>query len=66
MPLPCNFLLPNEQAALLEALRRDTQCERRKALHCIAAADYHLQNVPMNVRLLEAFGYREHSYESFW
>lgn len=61
MPLPCDFLLPDEDAALLEALRRDTQCERRKALQGTAAAAYHLQNIRMNVRLLDAAGYREHT-----
>lgn len=66
MSLPCACLLPNERVALIAALRRDLQRERHKALLDAAMAPYHLQNIRMNVRLLEAFGYREHSHESFW
>ncbi|MFC5460054.1 hypothetical protein [Massilia niabensis] len=52
------YLLPNERIALIEALRRDTESERDKAVRDPRWAAYHLQNVRLNVRILEAFGYR--------
>jgi hypothetical protein len=55
-------LFPNEQKALIEALRRDAQCERDKAFLNPALAEYHLQNARMSVRILEAFGQREERY----
>ncbi|OON64062.1 hypothetical protein B0920_12240 [Massilia sp. KIM] len=58
MKLLNDYLLPNERTALIEALRRDTENERLKALQYPQWRDYHLQNVRLNVRILEAFGYR--------
>lgn len=53
-----DYLLPDERAALAEALRRDAESERRKAAQDPRWTAYHLQNVRLNVRILEAFGYR--------
>lgn len=53
-----DYLLPNERTALAEALRRDTESERAKAMQDPKWTAYHLQNVRLNVRILEAFGYR--------
>lgn len=53
-----DYLLPNERAALAEALRRDAESERNKAAQDPRWTAYHLQNVRLNVRILEAFGYR--------
>lgn len=58
MSLLDHYLLPNERVALAEALRRDIENERAKALRHPQWRDYHLQNVRLNVRILEAFGYR--------
>jgi hypothetical protein len=58
MKLPNIYLLPNERTALVEALRRDIENERDKAATDPAWMDYHLYNVRLNVRILEAFGYR--------
>lgn len=58
MKLPTIYLLPNERTALVEALRRDIENERDKAAMDPAWMDYHLYNVRLNVRILEAFGYR--------
>jgi hypothetical protein len=58
MKLPNIYLLPNERTALVEALRRDIENERDKAAMDPAWMDYHLYNVRLNVRILEAFGYR--------
>jgi hypothetical protein len=58
MKLPTIYLLPNERTALVEALRRDIENERDKAAMNPAWMDYHLYNVRLNVRILEAFGYR--------
>jgi hypothetical protein len=58
MKLPNVYLLPNERTALVEALRRDIQNERDKAEIDPAWMDYHLYNVRLNMRILEAFGYR--------
>jgi hypothetical protein len=52
-------LLPNERAALIEALRRDARRERDQALLHPASSEYHLLNARMSIRILEAFGYRE-------
>lgn len=54
----CKYLLPNERIALVEALRRDVESERSKAMHSPGWAEYHLQNARLNIRILEAFGYR--------
>lgn len=51
------YLLPNELAALVEALTRDSRNERIRALRHPDARDYHLQNVRMNTRILETFGH---------
>jgi hypothetical protein len=58
MKLSNIYLLPNERTALVEALRRDIQNERDKAAMDPAWMDYHLFNVRLNMRILEAFGYR--------
>lgn len=58
MTLLNNYLLPNERTALIEALRRDAESERSKAIRDPRWKAYHLQNVRLNVRILEAFGYR--------
>jgi hypothetical protein len=58
MKLPTIYLLPNERTALVEALRRDIENERDKAAMDPAWMDYLLYNVRLNVRILEAFGYR--------
>lgn len=53
-----DYLLPNERTALIDALRRDVESERNKAARDPRWTAYHLQNVRLNVRILEAFGYR--------
>ena len=53
-----DYLLPNERTALIDALRRDVESERNKAVRDPRWTAYHLQNVRLNVRILEAFGYR--------
>lgn len=58
------YLLPDECRALFSALRRDAECERFKAVSHPEFAGYHLQNARLNVRILEAFGYREDRFEA--
>lgn len=53
-----DYLLPHESDALIKALRRDMVSERNKALQDPRWKDYHLRNVRLTVRILEAFGYR--------
>lgn len=50
------MLLPNETADLIAALRRDIESERIKATHSPKWEAYHLRNVRLSVRLLEALG----------
>lgn len=59
--MDCIFpnLLPHEQRALIEALRRDARSEEDKAFFNTASSAYHLQNARMSVRILEAFGHCE-------
>jgi hypothetical protein len=58
MSLLDHYLLPNERAALADALRRDFENERARALRHPQRRAYHLQNVRLNLRILEAFDYR--------
>ena len=55
----CTYLLPYERMALVEALRRDAESERTKALDNPGLAAYHLENARMNVRIIEAHGFFE-------
>lgn len=50
------MLLPSERADLIAALRRDIESERTKAALRPEWEAYHLRNVRLSVRLLEAFG----------
>lgn len=45
-------LFPHEQAALIEALRRDISSEQEKARSGGEWAEYHLRNVKMVTRIL--------------
>jgi hypothetical protein len=54
-----NLLLPGELEYLIAALRRDIRSERDKAALRPQMAAYHLRNVRLSVRLLEAFGHVE-------
>ena len=54
----CYFLFPGERAALVDALRRDSEREREKADLHPEWAEYHLYNVRLNTRIIEAFGQR--------
>ncbi|WP_156328260.1 MULTISPECIES: hypothetical protein [unclassified Massilia] len=56
-------LFHNERAALIDALRRDAQCERTRAARYPEWAEYHLQNARMNVRIIEAYGCREEKFD---
>jgi hypothetical protein len=58
MTFPNVYLLPNERIALIEALRRDVENERNKAVQDPEWMAYHLHNVRVNVRIIEAFGCR--------
>jgi hypothetical protein len=53
------MLFSNERADLIAALRRDIESERNKAASRPEWEDYHLRNVRLSVRLLEAFGHAE-------
>jgi hypothetical protein len=53
----CNCLFPYEWSALIAALRRDVDSERRKAERSPQWHGYHLANARMSIRLIEAFGF---------
>jgi hypothetical protein len=54
----CERLFPDERQALINALRRDIENQRDKAVRYPLLADYHHHNVRMNIRIIEAFGDR--------
>lgn len=54
-----DHLFAYERSALIEALRRDADNERLKALENPGSAAYHLENARVNVRIIEAFGFLE-------